>query len=271
MGNEELYDRIEAYLSKRMTPEETEAFREELTVNSELAAELALHKGVAEAMQEEEELEDLGRKIRAIVQKDGKSVSVTTKKSRFTLPISFRVAAAISLLIIAAVAAYFYFQSGPSSTQALYAQFIDYPSSIYEEQVLRAGDMPSLAPAIAQLDSLWKKADEGYQAERNEEALVLLEEIASLEVTVFQQVSSRLHYYRGILQAKAEQFSAAIASLDQVRTNYTEDAKWKKALLLLQVEGRREEALSILKDISTTATPRQEDAIELLKSLSSPN
>lgn len=269
MGNEELYDKIEAYLSKQMTPEEVAAFRKELETNPDLAAELALHQGMAEAMQEEEELEDLGKKMSAIIKKKGVNTAETSKKNRFTLSLSFRSAAAVTLLILAALAAYFYFKSNPSTTQELYAQFIDYPASIYEEQVLRTGDPSSLEPTVARLDSLWKKADQQYQEENIEEALALLVEIETLEMIAYPQASSRLYFYRGIMQAKAELFSAAVASLEQVKTNYTEEANWKKALLLLHMENRREEAVSIIRSISTSSSPRKEDALKLLDTLSS--
>ncbi|MBX2871518.1 MAG: hypothetical protein KTR30_05445 [Saprospiraceae bacterium] len=272
MGNEELYDKIEAYLSEQMTSEEKEAFRKEVDNNPDLAAELALHQGMAEAMQEEEELEDLGKKIGAIIRKDKNTSPEISAKRRFSLPVSLRAAAAIALLLIAALAAYFYLRTdATTSTQELYAQFVDYPSSIYEEQILRTEDNPSVQPAIIRLDSLWKKADDGYQAGKNAEALSLLVEIEALEEQVFGQASSRFFYYQGILAAKTGQFSAALASFEQVKTNYTEDAKWKKALILLRLENRREEALAILKEISTASTPRQKDALSLLKLLSSSN
>lgn len=267
MGNEELYDRIEAYLSDQMTPEEAEAFRKEVTANPDLAAELALHQSVAEAVDESEEIDDLNHKISAILQKrKSKSLAVASKR-RFILRFPLRIAAAITFLVIAGVAAYYYWNSGGNNPQALYAQFVDYPSSIYEEQNLRAEDAPNLESTLVQLDSLWQKADQFYKEGKNEAALRVLQQVEALEVQRLPQASSRLYYYRGILQAKSEQFLGALSSFEQVKTSYTEDAKWKSALILLRLDGRRAEAMLLIREISTSSTPRKADALRLLEAL----
>lgn len=269
MGNEELYEKIESYLSEQMPAEEAEAFRQELATNPELAAEVALHQSMAEAVNEDEEIEDLDHKISAILQKGKAKRPEVSPKSRFSFRPTFRLAAAIAILVIAAIATYFYLNQVDNSPQALYAQFIDNPSSIYEEQNLRSEDAPAIQPVLVQLDSLWKKADQEYGEEQYQDALDVLQQIEAIEVQLFQQASSRFYYYKGILLAKDEQFLAALTAFEQVRANYTEDANWKRAVILLRLAGRQEEALSMIREISTASTPRQADALRLLERLPS--
>jgi len=269
MGNEELYDRIEAYLSEQMTPEDAEAFQKEIAKNPDLAAELALHQNVAEAVGEEEEIEDLDHKISLILEKGKSNNSKVTKQNQFKFHPYLRIAAAIVLLIIASVVAYFYWSTNRNSPHVLYAKFVDYPSSIYEAQNLRSEDTPVVQPEIVQLDALWQKADEWYQKGEYQEALIVLQQVKPLEVQVFQENSSHFYYYQGILQAKTKEYPAALVSFEQVEINYTEDAKWKRALILLRLGDRREEALSMIREISSSSTPRQADAMRLLERLQS--
>ncbi len=119
----------------------------------------------------------------------------------------------------------------------------------------------------ARLDSLWLRADELYQAGQFELALATLQEVETQEKQLFGQPSSRLHYYRGILQALTKQYRAALSSFERVSATYTEEAAWKRALILLRFEGRRQGAIRALRAIANSSTPRQGEARELLEKL----
>lgn len=269
MNEEQLYERIESYLSGQMPSEDAAAFRREMESDPALAAEVALHRGIAEAVAEEEEAEDLDNKIGAVLKKGrGEAVGPSARRRFLSRPL-LRAAASAALLILAALAAYFYLSRADNSLEALFAEYVGYPESIYEESTMRSaeGQAPERAAQASRLDSLWKAADVLYRQGRYQEALGVLEEIGRPESGSLSGDASKLHYYRGILQARAGQYAGAASSFEQVAAEYDEDAAWKRALALLRLEGRREEAVGLLREISGSDTPQKDNARELLERL----
>ena len=269
MNEAQRYERIESYLSGQMPPEEAAAFRREMETDPGLEAEVALHRGIAEAVAEEEDVQNLEGKIGAILEKGRGEAAGLAARRRFLSRPLLRVAASAALLIVAALAAYFYLSRADDSPEALFAEHVSYPESIYEASTVRSaeGQTPERAAQAARLDSLWKAADALYRQGRYQEALGVLDETGRPENGPLSGNASRLHYYRGILQARAGQFAGAVSSFEQVAVEYNEDADWKRALALLRLEGRREEAVALLRGISDSDTPQKDRARELLERL----
>ncbi len=270
MNEEQLYERIDSYLSGRMPPEEAAAFRREMAADPALAAEVALHRGIADAVEGEKEELALRDKIGAILEKGRAEAARPPARRRFLFHFPLRIAAAVTLITLAVVAAYFYLNpSGGDNPEALFAQYIDYPSSIYEEESVRSGERQGTEEEeqAARLDSLWVAAGRLYRQEQYTEALALLDQLERLETLLFDQPSSHYHFSKGILQAQAGQYRAAIFSFEQVRASYTEEAAWKRAVTMLRLEGRRAGAIRALREISRAETPRREDARALLEQL----
>ena len=271
MDKEQHYEKIEDYLSGNLPGEEAAAFNKKMAADPELAAEVALHRGLAEAIDEEEEFADLEQKISAVFKKERTEAARSREVVRRPLftPIVWRIAASIALLILATLAAYYYVGQPSDSLESLVAENIAYPASIYDKSGLRSGQQPAEPSSdwAARLDSLWEAADRAYQRGAYSTALGILEKAEALEIQGFQQARSRFHFYIGILQARTGDYEEALLSFEKVTTSYTEEAEWKKALILLSMEGRREEAQAVLQQISTSNTPRQKDALNLLERL----
>lgn len=269
MSEAQRYERIESYLSGQMPPEEAAAFRREMEADPGLEAEVALHRGIAEAVIEEEDVQDLEGKIGAILEKGRGEAAGLAARRRFLSRPLLRVAASAALLIVAALAAYFYLSRADDSPEALFAEYVSYPESIYEASTVRSaeGQTPERAAQASRLDSLWKAADALYRQGRYQEALGVLDKTGRPENGPLSGNASRLYYYRGILQARAGQFAGAVSSFEQVAVEYNEDADWKRALALLRLEGRREEAVALLREISDSDTPQKDRARVLLERL----
>ena len=269
MSDEKLYEKIEAYLSGNMSNEALKAFEEELEKDEQLAAEVALHRGMSNAILEEEEIDGLKEQINAVFEADRKT-EVLVKQLK---PRSFkylRLVAAIAILIVFGFIIYNSINTSYTpNLEALFLEELDLPKAIPTTEIIRSinENKPKEDSIQREIQNLWTATNQNYQERDYENALGRLDQLASIETEYFDSISSSLFYFRGIVQLQREAYTEAVIDLENVRLDYIEEAKWKRALILLTKLDRKEEAVLLLEEIKDNGFLRKDDAIEIFQKL----
>lgn len=259
MDEAKKYERIERYLAGELPPPERQAFETLLAEDPQLREEVVLHRELAEAAREsdvaefESALDDAMRNGRGISSRRRWLLILLA-----TLLLFFLLWLAGRLLNERSAA--------PAATQ-IYADYVNLPDELPENILLRSGQ--AAPPSIeAPLRQNWSAVNEAYRKGNYEQALTLLENLPSLDPDFVEENPGTYHYYRGLLQLRLKRPAAAADSFTRVQSgNYAEDAAWKRAMALLLVEERQEEAREILRRIGNTLHPRREEALEVLEKL----
>lgn len=272
MDDEKLYEEIEKYLSGQMPTEEEKTFKARIETDNQLAAEVLLHQGMVDAIQEKEEIIDLKDKIGGIFEANSQK-EYSVKKLKPTKNYFLRIAATVVLLLTFGFLILYYINSSSAfNIDQVFADKIDYPQSIDVSSGSRAsvsGDADQ--DSIQQLlENLWFEADQQYQADAFPKALNTLNQVAELETIFFSKTSSDLHYHRAIVYMQLSNFPDAIKDLEKVESDYTEEAKWKRSLILLAKMEQQEKAIRLLKEIATNGLLRKDAAATLLDQLEEP-
>ncbi|MEM1220927.1 MAG: hypothetical protein AAGH79_18545, partial [Bacteroidota bacterium] len=172
--------------------------------------------------------------------------------------------AAILLLFIGGLVANWYMNTSSHATQ-LAEQYVDYPTSLYQPGTLRTTNPEGLSTDYEQkLDVLWTKVNVAYQKQDYAEGLQIMEELASFQR---EKDSGLFPYAQGILLAQKGELQAAIVTLQKVQSEYTDEANWKRAMLLLSLPAKRAKALALLRQIAQANVPRSQQAKVILEQL----
>jgi len=261
MDEAEKYERIEQYLAGELSPPERKAFEGKLDGNPQLRKEVALHRELSEAARET----DVAEFETALSRAMRKDPSASPPRRRLFILLTL-----ILLLLMLWLGKRLLNKPTPAPAQ-IYADYIDLPAELPGTVQLRSGDAaggasPRLSPK--QLRQNWSALNEAYRTGNFAEALSLLENLRSSHPEFMEENPDVYFYHRGLLQLQLKQPAEAAGSFAEVRSgNYAEDADWKRALSLLLVKERREEALSLLQRISKSNHPQREEAWEVLNQL----
>lgn len=109
------------------------------------------------------------------------------------------------------------------------------------------------------------EAMELYKAEKYGEALPLLKELADENTDMVI-----LKIYQGIAEMQTDDYDAAYASFERVKTSgtsYQYDGEWYEALLLIKQEDQLATEAALQKIIAKDAHPYQKQAKELLEKM----
>lgn len=244
---------LEAYLANNLEKEARADFEKQLETNKELAQELALHKELDEALQDQETFDFESTLLEVRSELDEEEEEETDTGSAKVVPFfkkyrGLSIAASILLLIGA-----FYFLQ-PSTSSDPFAQFYEpYPNYL----TTRSGD-PSenelLNNSILQYKNKdFQNALNGFQS--------LLDANANQYDLIF---------YKGMCQLELKQSDAAIASLKDViaegANQYVQPALWYSALAQVQKEDLAA-AKTTLQSIIDQKGDYQEQAKALLNTI----
>ncbi|MEO1713728.1 MAG: hypothetical protein AAFU60_10400, partial [Bacteroidota bacterium] len=229
-----------------------------------LEAEVLLHLGLSEAVNEQDEIQQLRNSVQQIILREKEIVA---KPSKRLMLFPLRLVAAFLVLVISLVVVFWYINQAPDAA-VLARQNIDYPTSLYESGAIRSSDPAGISTDQAQkLDSLWTEINSLYQNQDYPRALLIMEELALFEEETDQGNSGSLYYAKGLLLAQNNQVEEAIATLQQVHSDYVDEANWKRAMLLLSLPSERTKALELIRQIAQAKVPRSEQAKTILEQL----
>lgn len=255
---------IQQYLAGELSQEGKIAFEARLQTDETLASEVALYRSITASMQEPD-IEDLEEKLQVILKSQPEKRSSSKYRTLIT-----RLSIAASILIILTVGWYFTKQGGDVlSNRDLLAEYVDVPAGLIEEDQVRSTG--SGVEPTNEITKSWEKIDAYYQQENYTEALQEFTFLRELDPTFQLHSRSRYFYNQGILQMKLGVFSAAEQSFVEVSSNQLiTQAKWNRALALLQLEGKQVEAVALFKSIQSDPLfneEKQKQATEILNQL----
>jgi len=222
MSERAKYEQIERYLAGKLDSEELITFEDELKQNPSLKKEVALHRGVSEAITEQDVID-----FRSTVQEVIRSMG---RQKPSPIKIYLKWAAVILLLVVSGlVINHLYFR--PSSNQEIFEKYF----SPYDNVITGRTDV------VNDQDILL--AFEYYDQNNYAEALKFFGKIDQTDKPL-------LSIYEGICHLKLLSYTEAHHLFDKVPHNslYFVEAQWYKALTFVK-QNKMEDAKGILKTI----------------------
>jgi hypothetical protein len=236
---------IEAYLAGELQGEKLQSFEDQLSNDTELAQEVALHQELQAALADQEtiDLENSLLEIRQELDEETEKATVVPLRS------SSRWLIAASILVLIAAAAYLLW---PGQEQNLYADFFEpYPNYLTTRT---DNQNTTLGAAI-----------NAYQNQDYTTALGHFQELLAED-----DERTDIRFYMGICQSELDQAEAALSSFEEVITQsdntYAGPAKWYKALTHLKI-NQPEQAKSLLNQIISSNGDFSTEARDLLNEI----
>ena len=247
MTQEELYDRIEAYLEGTFSPQEHQEFEQEIDADPELKQEVELHRQLQGELGESDVT--IFRNIVVEEKQKMKPLGKTIALGRFQI---LSIAASFALLITAGY--FIFFQTNPSP-QDLFNQYYVLPDLQITQGSLRGEDDMNLDSAIILLNLANQLATQNNFPQ----AIVTADSLLGISVELDQIILLRL----GIWQLSGDNPEEALAFFNQVN-NQSEAIQWYKALTYLELD-QLDQIPGLLQPLTEYANPRQEAAQKLLR------
>ncbi|MBW1295304.1 tetratricopeptide repeat protein [Aquimarina litoralis] len=240
---QELFERIELYLAKQMSVEETIAFEKEMTMNSELELEVEKHRELQRVLSDTDTLrfkEKLQKISEEIKQENSKSASISYS-------LFWKIAASIVILIGVGTLLWNTLNTSDDLMDLYTAYYEVYPV----EDVTRGS-------AATELDLVMKNYEQGNY----EKVVAILSQDTSFSLT--EQM--RLYLGNSYLNLGREQ--DALKQFEQIRldSKYSENANWYSALTYLKLKEVKKASVLLRKIIDFDGIYR-EKAQELLTKL----
>ena len=198
--------------------------------------------------------------------KVGSPVSEKTNSIR-SLRFYLSRAALILVILTAAIFTYSEFSKSTLDKNQIYnIAFAEPPSS---ENVFRSkavlGENPDLPPSKEESYQMWKKAKKAYNEKNYPKSLKILEQIELASLDDGEQ--AEVLFQKGLLNMLLQKHKVAFDIFQEV-TYDPSRTEWYKALLMLQLDGPKEEVIQSFTKIVNSPTNRyKEDAINILKDL----
>ena len=252
MSDQNLYEKIEAYLNGELEGSILSEFELQLKNDKELAAQVELFKDVDDAIKDKSTLDfqklvaDQGNAFLS----DSKPTQPVVKKIN-----SFRylIAAACTLLVMAAI--FLLLKPSTSSSQELYAQH-------YEIFVLDENVRSTISN-----DSDFDLAVENYQNERYDKAIELFKNILDDDPSDMITTFYLAHSY---INNSTDDFDMARVNFEMVvqegNSIYVPDSKWYLALIHL-AQDNPSQAKTLLEELKTYGPPWDTKANQLITQL----
>ncbi len=240
------FERIEAFVLKRMSDQERKAFLREMEENEALRSEVALQTELINAI----ETESMKAALTSMHEEHfGKGAPSAGNRGVFRLPRGWAMAASVAVLI---TAGWFLLRSPEAPTAQLYTQY--YITD------------PGLATTLSvQSDPTFVEGMVDYKLGKIEAAIERWQPLLQQNPT-----SDTLRYYLGMAYLESDQTMLAIEQLGQVRsvdTDLSERAQWYLALAHLKNENTTE-AVKLLQQLANSNSGKLSDrASQLLTEL----
>ncbi|KAA3624814.1 MAG: hypothetical protein DWQ02_22605 [Bacteroidetes bacterium] len=262
MTHQERSEWIEKYLKGSLSGKDLIWFESQLKEDLDLAKELALQKDILTALTEKDII-DFRKKLQAV------NDEVSSEKSKSSRVIHIRdflgKAAGVLLLIAAGILIFFYLQKKSYSPEELYQAYFTAPETIQTSSGIDR-DTATVRSSEAQekIMGLWSQVDSLYQMTEYQNAFDF---INALPEEIKERYPSDINYQRGILALLSDQPDSAVTYLSSVETGYDSKKNWYKALALLKIDGKEEEAKRAFEEIAASKNPFQTMAIEILEKM----
>lgn len=262
MSEEEKYEKIEQYLANTLPEEERQAFEAEMVTNPSLQAELELHMEIAEAIQEEEVI-DFENTLKTVIKEEKQKQS---PRKIFSLRPILSIAASVLIVLVGGYFVFNLVNSVPTAEELLQAYLSQsntgLPNNLEEQSFLRSND----GNPVNVIDTLTSAFFETYRERNYLLANDILDQIALDSTTLLN--ANILNYFKGVTHFQLDELSEAVNAFEEVNGgNYTEKARWFKALALLKLQGNTTEVKEALNAIITAEQPEAAEAATLLKAL----
>jgi tetratricopeptide (TPR) repeat protein len=243
MNQEQLYDRIDAYLWDLLSTDERTTFEKDLTTDEALRSELALRRLENEAIRLAEK-DDLRAKMKAW---KAESLAISTEEKQEAKVISLNQpkiarfkpmqwAAAAAILVGVFFAGNFWVKSNYGN-DALLAEFYDNSGSILRGS---RGTLPTDFDQAMQL----------MQAEKYQEAIPILESINDSAAFVTTRFTLAEAYFKMKNFDRAQVYYRQIIERNETVVS-VQEAEWKTVLTLLAAHKTSNEFTDLLNRIAT--------------------
>ncbi|WP_062054499.1 tetratricopeptide repeat protein [Aquimarina longa] len=239
----EIFEKIEQYLTNRLSPEDLIAFKKEIHTNPQLQEEIEKHRVLHKILEDQDTLifkEKLAQISSTIKQQD------TTSQKKSTFFSFWKIAASIAILIGIGISLW-YTSNTINQTQGLYkAYYVPFPS----EDTIRG--------EITEEQGILKNYTKGaYEAV-----------ITTLEKHPNLMNQQRLRLYLGNSYLNTNQEEKAIKQFIAIRNKdrYYEIAQWYLSLTYLKMNDSKK-TKTLLKNIINYDGVYKDKASQLLKAL----
>jgi tetratricopeptide (TPR) repeat protein len=257
----EKYERIEAYLSGRLSGKELEVFESEMNADPELAEEVALQQGVFEALKDKQTLA-FRKTLEAIRDKRAMSISAVRKKP-ISLGRIFSIAATVLVLITAGI---WLWNTNPFSTASpfeLSVNNFEAPENLNALNNQKKSSFRGKKAGEGELE-LWSEIESLYQSGQFQEGY---EKLAGVPNEIYEDYASEINYQMGVLAFRLDKPEQAVKHFEKVEVGYADSKRWYKALALLRIEGQLPQAKATLEEIINSNSPKKDQAAKILKRL----
>lgn len=252
MSKQELYELIERYISGEMDAEKHRIISDRIESDKEFAREVELHLELKEALGDPK-IQDLSQKIKNVINEESNTKKYNSSGRGWIITI-------VGVLLLAALLWFGKKYFSPPSPEDLYHQFADFPihqENIGIDQIRSEGEEKKKQTSI---DSLWSMYYEAYNNGNFKNGITLLDDL-------FQAGENPLNisYQRGLTYAGMGDCGLAIKEFEQ-SVSVQDMSYWYMGLCRLKI-GSKEEAINMLRLVSSSIHPRTEKATELLEEL----
>jgi TolA-binding protein len=281
---ENLNEKIHDYIDNLLPETEHQAFELALKTDAKLAQEVRLYQDLIKGMNLATDV-DLRRTIGSVQQrlaaenffdekvetlekpqKEAIIRPLTVEKTATIRKLStYQWAAAASVLLLIAAGLWFLKPNKDALFNETYTAYFQVENTKLNE-VYSEISTPSFATDKARNESL-KNALEAYKAKNYEAAKALFQTHLRIYAT---DIDAQFYLAQTLMNLKEGQKAGVLlANLSKNEGNrWQKDAQWYQMLNYLTIKERRDEALSLLKNIGGDATsPHQAKAVEMLKKL----
>lgn len=264
MSPEERTAQIEAWLDGTLDAEARAAFAASLRDDPALAAEVALHQRLRQAVREKK-AGAFRKQIDGLLGEHRTATPLKPQARRFSLT---RYAWALAAALLLALAAVWFWSPTYSTPEELYAQAFQPPAEFYDRTVRHGPGKPT-APA----DTAWLRLDTAWAAADREKALQLALEISGREKDTLARQAA--FFAAGVIALADQNPETALVYLKNAEGNkrYREEVVWYTALAQVQRAlrkgGQTDQAIQALEEVKKGSQPeaRYSMAEKLLEAL----
>lgn len=264
---EKIQQQIEAYLEGQLSEQEKAAFEAQIREDKALAADVQLFQEMEDLLGESDVL-DFSDTLESVM----KTEKVNTPEATIVRKIPVKktnrrwLSLAAGFALVALFGTLVYNNLSTVSPDSLYANHIEFPSTLGGGGALRSTEIKEVETILATINTTWQEANDAYQQNQFGVALQAVDQIEQLDAKFEWVNEGNFYFKKGLVQLKLGQFKEAITAFEKVKTgDYISNAEWKKALALLKVDTTK--AKIALQEIANANHPERSKATAILKAL----
>lgn len=264
---EELYDEIEDYLDEKLKGKSLERFEKKLANNEDLKNEIQLHRNLKNVFSSED-IRQLKKDINSVIVKNKKEYPDKKLLGYKKTIYNYSIAATVLFLIICGLVIFHHLKDNRLSE--IVRQNIEYPAELIDSHGLeKIKGSSSFAPdKHNEILEYWQEANQLYKNKQYEQARDRLNKVPAIDNS-FPLFPEETYYYSlGVLHLKNNETIKAYLNFIKVKKGiYYNEAIWLQAMCLLSIDGKEEDAVKLLTELSNSNHPKKGTAINILEDL----